>query len=567
MSDESCVRLRRILTEHKSAQPSGMSQTVPIPTVQGRSSRGLSTEEVTKADSARLGLSDKQALKLQLKKARNVKESQSPPSPLSPTQQQPRERKDLFIYAHMDTYEIEMSEVFSYFEWKDLHRAASVSMKISLSECLDVLEDFSSEDQEICFCLDGVLGWLLRYSEGSLDSRATALHEDYGIMHVLSPHLCSSHSVVFDRAISIFLILVISHYREPRGSFLGHVLRMSLSGSPVVEWIASNLSRSPRKLAMLLRGFVLAVAIVDQVLPELSKRVENLTASALTDPSRFVDLKSGPGDLEFAASIAKEHFGPNSLALDRDGVHVETYSGIPVQIGEALDIIEQSTPRNHSEKSYVNGKPLLHTEKLYQAILPQLDSLVKFLLVCLPLCVEPFSKSKTLKCDASVEKDILLAEELSALPVDKTRHKEIILKALTSSIYLLLVLFKHNRILINRITILLTLFAIDFLQFLHLRETLISNSALEALTKTLNTDIVQVLSKTSEVKGLGLFSHGAWEPTVVADICQASIKTRGKNWRGFYAITNTLMILQKLTKHSFVNACSLAKVPGSNVWV
>ncbi|KAK0168425.1 hypothetical protein PV327_002227 [Microctonus hyperodae] len=184
-----------------------------------------------------------------------------------------------------------------------------------------------------------------------------------------------------------------------------------------------------------------------------------------------------------------------------------------------------------------NEPPLRQTptEILYQAILPNLPQYMIALLKVL-LAAAPTSKAKTdsinIMADVLPEEMPMTVSQSMKLGIDVNRHKEIIVKAVSAILLLLLKHFKINHIY----------------QFEFMSQHLVFANCIPLVLKFLNQNILAYIEAKNVIPILDF-------PTcVIGDQPELTIETleigdsQTYSWRNVFSCINVLRILNKLTK-------------------
>ena len=177
------------------------------------------------------------------------------------------------------------------------------------------------------------------------------------------------------------------------------------------------------------------------------------------------------------------------------------------------------------------------TEKLYKILLPNLPQYMIALLKVL-LAAAPTSRARNDSLNILV--DVLPPEaptnivESTQVTFDINRHKEIIVKAISATLLLLLKHFKVNHIY----------------QFEYMSQHLVFANCIPLVLKFFNQNMTQYISARNNFPSLNfpmcvLFPHDG-EMTV--EVSESTTTDSGYCWRNLFSCINLVRILQKLTK-------------------
>ena len=177
------------------------------------------------------------------------------------------------------------------------------------------------------------------------------------------------------------------------------------------------------------------------------------------------------------------------------------------------------------------------TENLYRTLLPYLPQYMIALLKVL-LAAAPTSRSRTDSLNILV--DVLPPEapaniiESTQVSLDINRHKEVIIKAISATLLLLLKHFKVNHIY----------------QFEYIGQHLVFANCIPLVLKFFNQNVNQYVASRNNFPTLNfpncvLFPQDAEATT---DIAESSTTDVGFCWRNLFSCINLVRILQKLTK-------------------
>ncbi|KAJ8046474.1 Striatin-interacting protein 1 [Holothuria leucospilota] len=227
----------------------------------------------------------------------------------------------------------------------------------------------------------------------------------------------------------------------------------------------------------------------------------------------------------------------------------ETLAGLPQPIHEGVGVLKKHVYVSLSElqikrEEEINKHPLSMaeetipnnpTEILYQAMLPNLPQYMISLLKIL-LAAAPTSKAKTdsinILADVLPEEMPITVPQSMKLGIDVNRHKEIIVKAISALLLLLLKHFKLNHVY----------------QFEFMSQHLVFANCIPLVLKFFNQNIQSHIATKNSIHLIDFPSCVIGDqPELTADSLEA-----GDNevfcWRNVFACINLLRILNKLTK-------------------
>ncbi|XP_022098844.1 striatin-interacting protein 1-like isoform X2 [Acanthaster planci] len=227
----------------------------------------------------------------------------------------------------------------------------------------------------------------------------------------------------------------------------------------------------------------------------------------------------------------------------------ETLAGLPQPIHEGVHVLKKHVYVSLAEiqikqEEQINKNPISKgeenipatpTEHLYQAMLPNLPqymiSLLKILLTAVPT-----SKAKTdsinILADVLPEEMPITVLQSMKLGMDVNRHKEIIVKAISALLLLLLKHFKLNHVY----------------QFEFMSQHLVFANCIPLVLKFFNQNIMAYISTKN---GIGAIDFPSCvigdQPELTAESLEAG-DTVPYCWRNLFSCINLLRILNKLTK-------------------
>ncbi len=177
------------------------------------------------------------------------------------------------------------------------------------------------------------------------------------------------------------------------------------------------------------------------------------------------------------------------------------------------------------------------TEHLYQNLLPNLPQYMIALLKVL-LAAAPTSRSRNDSLNVLV--DVLPPEqpanyiETTQVTLDINRHKEIIVKAISAILLLLLKHFKVNHVY----------------QFEYMSQHLVFANCIPLILKFFNQNVMQYVAARNNFAAMN-FPNCVFYPQDIescTDLGESSMTDAGFCWRNLFSCINLVRILQKLTK-------------------
>lgn len=200
-----------------------------------------------------------------------------------------------------------------------------------------------------------------------------------------------------------------------------------------------------------------------------------------------------------------------------------------VQMKEEEDIAKH--PLSMKEKEI----PLTPTEILYQAMLPSLPQYMIALLKIL-LAAAPTSKAKTesvnIMADVLPEEMPMTVLQSMKLGIDVNRHKEIIVKAISGVLLLLLKHFKINHVY----------------QFEYMNQQLMFANCIPLVLKFFNQNILSYIGTKNTISVIDFAACVIGEqPELTAETLEIGDQQL-YCWRNMFSSINLLRVLNKLTK-------------------
>ncbi|XP_046847206.1 striatin-interacting protein 1-like [Xenia sp. Carnegie-2017] len=216
-----------------------------------------------------------------------------------------------------------------------------------------------------------------------------------------------------------------------------------------------------------------------------------------------------------------------------EGLHVMK-KHIYTSLGEyQLKVEEEALERPFSAKKFESKHEAC--ESLYRSLLPNIPQYMISLLKIL-LAASPTAKAKNDSINVLID---VLPEEMPTtvissmrLGIDVNRHKEIIVKAISGLLLLLLKHFKNNHIY----------------QFEFISQNLVCGNCIPLILKFLNQNVSSYISTKNFIPQL---DFPACVLTEKSELTAESLENNASEmccWRNMFSCINLLRILQKLTK-------------------
>lgn len=250
-------------------------------------------------------------------------------------------------------------------------------------------------------------------------------------------------------------------------------------------------------------------------------------------------------ELDMFLEAIRMKFVGFALRGDRDSL-----IGLPHPIHESVKVLKQHIYTSLSEvhiqkEEEINRSPMSlgeedinssPTEILYQKMLPNLPQYMIALLKIL-LAAAPTSKAKTdsinILSDVLPEEMPMTILQSMKLGTDVNRHKEIIVKAISSILLLLLKHFKLNHVY----------------QFEFMSQHLVFANCIPLVLKFFNQNISMYISAKSIIPILNFPACViGYQPELTAESFEIGEGHTPHSWRNLVSCINLLRILNKLTK-------------------
>ena len=287
------------------------------------------------------------------------------------------------------------------------------------------------------------------------------------------------------------------------------------------------------------------------------------SASTPSEPcSGIIRPKGNSKGLEFRPKVRindVEAFIENSRAkfscFESADMGTNDLAGLPDPIKESIEVLRAHvyTPLSDIQikeeeqlESKLAGKPLeevalpersSETENLYKILLSNLPQYMIALLKVL-LAAAPTSKARSDSLNILV--DVMPQEipssiiESTQLTLDISRHKEIIVKAISAILLLLLKHFKVNHIY----------------QFEFMSQHLVFANCIQLILKFFNQNTIQLLQYVTAKNNISAtdFTNCVLRSGLEEDSSESTSPDPGYCWRNSFSCINLVRILQKLTK-------------------
>jgi len=226
-----------------------------------------------------------------------------------------------------------------------------------------------------------------------------------------------------------------------------------------------------------------------------------------------------------------------------------TIAGLPGPIHEGLSILKKhmyvslseiqiKEEEEASNRPFTKGKvdiPSNPVEQLYEAMLPNLPQYMIALLKIL-LAAAPTAKAKTESINILAD---VLPEDMPStvlhsmrLGIDVNRHKEIIVKAISGVLFLLLKYFKLNHVY----------------QFEFMSQHLVFANCIPLILKFLNQNISAFIAAKNTIPQLDFPACILGDPLELTAESLENAYQEACCWRNLFSCINLVRILQKLTK-------------------
>ncbi|XP_073228731.1 striatin-interacting protein 1 homolog [Porites lutea] len=226
-----------------------------------------------------------------------------------------------------------------------------------------------------------------------------------------------------------------------------------------------------------------------------------------------------------------------------------TIAGLPGPIHEGLSILKKhmyvslseiqiKDEEEASNRPFTKGKidvPSNSVEQLYEAMLPNLPQYMIALLKIL-LAAAPTAKAKTESINILAD---VLPEDMPSsvlhsmrLGIDVNRHKEIIVKAISGVLFLLLKHFKLNHIY----------------QFEFMSQHLVFANCIPLILKFLNQNISAFIAAKNTIPQLDFPACILGDPLELTAESLENADQEACCWRNLFSCINLVRVLQKLTK-------------------
>eukprot|EP00475_Leptophrys_vorax_P032714 TRINITY_DN5084_c0_g1_i5.p1 TRINITY_DN5084_c0_g1~~TRINITY_DN5084_c0_g1_i5.p1 ORF type:complete len:556 (-),score=138.89 TRINITY_DN5084_c0_g1_i5:1065-2681(-) len=527
--------------------------------------KGVSLDTVAKADSVKLGLDSRQALKLKIAQARDFWARKSAPfqapfdSPVGPggssmsdpfrsireLQAQGRD-VDPWKYRDRDSVDAEINEIFCSEEWSEMLEFKALALA-SGQQFDPTGKTPLWNSGQFMLALPNLTYWALGSPTEKSSSneqlqkakQASTVMVKQGIIPELLGVLESEnpeHSERFRIGLNLLLVILLLQTYEQSSI---QILSAKVGAVPILKWAFETLlkfSASPiKKLLCLIRHLLL---LSGGLVPEgtLTADVQSFSFKALSDPTRVTRQKGRGFEVP---QVMKEmtRIGPSMFAV------------------EAMDILDKNLyiPAHLSSPDFDK-----QARDIYRQLIPSLGDYMSFLLKLL-VSSAPSQREDGRIIDLELEvralgvwdreEDKSEEEETQGdddpWTVEMSRHAEIIVKYVSSILLVLLKMFKRHQ----------------SIEYWSLRIQLLDRNAIVAILKFLHHDVVTSMARISDNSQFALFGNELWgqDATHIPALLKNLEFSKALSWRKFYLYTNLLMLLQKLTKHSLLHSKQLVQ--------
>lgn len=252
-------------------------------------------------------------------------------------------------------------------------------------------------------------------------------------------------------------------------------------------------------------------------------------------------------DIELFLSQVRKKFVGYSLPND-----CITTAGLPMPIMESIQVLKKHLYESLGEMQIKREEEFARypltmkelnkesvdsfAEQLYRAMLPNLQH---YLIVLLKLLLAAISNLKTGKNEHTVLNDILPNDPPSnvlqslKLNIDVNRHHEIIIKAISGIMILLLKHYKINHIY----------------QFEYICQQLMFANCIPLVIKFISQEMTEFIQFKNNIPVLDFPACVIGEqPELTPDTIEMLSETQTFSWRNIYSSINLLRVLNKLTK-------------------
>ena len=287
--------------------------------------------------------------------------------------------------------------------------------------------------------------------------------------------------------------------------------------------------------------------------------------SIITEPDTIVNISNQKGldfrpkarkkDLEYFIESCRSKFGCYEAPGSTQDPMTEDTTSLPGPIQESIKVlrehvyvplsevqlaqeeeIEKKQSLNEDVSTETNDSP---TEELYKLILPNLPQYMIAMLKVL-LAAAPTSKSRNESLNIFV--DVISSDtpanmmESAQNTVDINRHKEVIVKAVSATLFLMLKHFKINHVY----------------QFEYVCQHLVFANCIPLILKIFNQHLTQYVTARNNFPERNFPDCVLIEPEgeglINVDIPEALPTDPSYCWRNLFSCINLIRILQKLTK-------------------
>ena len=232
------------------------------------------------------------------------------------------------------------------------------------------------------------------------------------------------------------------------------------------------------------------------------------------------DLTGLPEPIQESIQVLQDH-----IYIPLSDVHIAQEEELEKQralsFGKGVNLPERSSP----------------TEELYKTLLPNLP---QYMIALLKVLLAAAPTSRTRNDSLNILVDVLPPEqpanyaESTQVSLDMNRHKEIIVKAISATLLLLLKHFKVNHVY----------------QFEYMSQHLVFANCIPLVLKFFNQNVMQYVAARNNFSALNFPSCVQYPQDIdtCSDVVETSTTDAGFCWRNLFSCINLVRILQKLTK-------------------
>ena len=285
--------------------------------------------------------------------------------------------------------------------------------------------------------------------------------------------------------------------------------------------------------------------------------------SMISEPDTLVDFSNQKGldfrpkarkkDIEMFIEMSRSKFGCYEAPGTVSDPLMSDVSGLPAPIQESIKVLREHVYIPLSEIQIAKDEELekrikgtnepvptrdTPTEILYKSIL---SNLPQYMIAILKVLLAAAPTSRTRSESLNIFVDVIPADtpanmmESAQNTIDINRHKEIIVKAVSATLFLLLKHFKINHIY----------------QFEYISQHLVFANCIPLILKFFNQNVMQYVTARNNFPALNFPGCVLVPPEGAShsvDIADAIPTDPAYCWRNLFSCINLIRILQKLTK-------------------